>query len=187
VIGIPPPPSATTIEGGLHAAFCARWPDGSFSIVDADDGTDARVQLDELGDEPAELWSMQSCLLDFELTDDGTFRLKQFGEQTGPEILEKGYPILNKALEDEAFAEHAIEGQAETQKYGSEATAILRKAVEAERKRLRDFQPSAATTEHGKEIQRQFGASGAYVDAIVEHVSSKSLRRYKPEKGKKPN
>ena len=34
--------------------FCARWPDGSFSIVGADDETDALIQLDELGDEPAE-------------------------------------------------------------------------------------------------------------------------------------
>jgi hypothetical protein len=80
-------------------AFCARWPDGSFSIVDAEDETDALIQLDELGDEPAELWLMQSCLVDFELTDDGTFRLKQFGEQTVPEILERGYPMLDKALE----------------------------------------------------------------------------------------
>ena len=44
-------------------AFCARWPDGSFSIIDADDETDARIQLDELGDEPADLWAMESCLL----------------------------------------------------------------------------------------------------------------------------
>ena len=43
--------------------FCARWPDGSFSIVGADDETDALIQLDELGDEPAELWPMDSCLL----------------------------------------------------------------------------------------------------------------------------
>ena len=59
-------------------AFCARWPDGSFSIVEADDKTHALIQLDELGDEPAELWQMQSCLLDFELTESGTFRIRQF-------------------------------------------------------------------------------------------------------------
>ena len=98
--------------------FCARWPDGSFSIVGADDETDALIQLDELGDEPAELWRMDSCLLDFDLTDEGTFRLKlkQFGEQTGSEILERGYPVLKKTLEGEAFAEDAIEGAADPQK-----------------------------------------------------------------------
>src|SRR5437016_10022858 len=86
----------TTTGGGYMLTFCARWPDGSFSIVGADDETDALIQLDELGDEPAELWPMDSCLLDFDLTDEGTFRLKQFGEQTGPEILERGYPVLDR-------------------------------------------------------------------------------------------
>jgi hypothetical protein len=74
-------------------------PTAAFRFVDADDKTDARIQLDELGEEHAELWPMQFCMLDFELTDDGTFRLKQFGEQTGPEILAKGYPVLKKALD----------------------------------------------------------------------------------------
>ena len=144
--------------------FCARWPDGTFSIVGADDETDALIQLDELGDEPAALWPMDSCLLDFDLTDEGTFRLKQFGEQTGPEILERGYPVLSKTLESEAFAEHVIEGGADPQKYGSAATEILRKAVEAERDRLKSFQRTSATTERGKELQRELGGSGAYVE-----------------------
>ena len=82
-------------------AFCARWPDGSFSIVDADDEVHALILLDELADEPAELWQMQSCLLDFELTDDGTFRLSQFGEDTGPEIMERAHPVLSVALADQ--------------------------------------------------------------------------------------
>jgi hypothetical protein len=72
----------TTMAGDYMPAFCARWPDGSFSIVDADDETHALIQLDELGDEPAQLWQLQSCLLDFELTDSGTLRMREFGEQT---------------------------------------------------------------------------------------------------------
>jgi hypothetical protein len=65
--------------------------------------------------------------------------MKQFGEQTGPEILERGFPV-SKTLESEAFAEHVIEGGADPQKYGSTTTEILRNAVEAERDRLKDFQ-----------------------------------------------
>jgi hypothetical protein len=83
-------------------AFCARWPDGSFSIVDANDEVHALIQLDELGDEPAELWQMQSCLLDFEPTEEGTFRLSQFREETGPEIVERAsgrrLPSLSNGL-----------------------------------------------------------------------------------------
>ena len=37
-------------------ACCARWPDGSLSIVDAEDKTHALIQPDELDDEPAQLW-----------------------------------------------------------------------------------------------------------------------------------
>ena len=114
-------------------AFCARWPDGSFSIVDADDETHALIQLDELGDEPAQLWQLQLCLLDFELTDSGTFRIREFGEQTGSEIMERASPVLSKALEDQVFAEHALEDQSESVEYGSETTEVLRGAVDAER------------------------------------------------------
>ena len=120
-------------------------------------------------------------------TDEGTFRFKQFGEQTGPEILERGYPVLNKALEGEAFAEHAIESAADAQEYDSAATGILRKAVEAERERLKAFQRTPATTERGKDLQRQVGGSGAYVDAVVEQVASQHLRRYKLRNKSKPN
>jgi hypothetical protein len=116
----------------------------------------------------------------------GNVRFRQFGEQTGPEILARGYPLLKKALEGETFAEHAIEQQAEPQEYDSAATKILRKAVQAERKRLASFRRTSATTERGKEIQQELGGSGAYVDAIVEHVASKRLRRYKSGKTK-PN
>ena len=70
---------------------------------------------------------MQSCLLDFDLNDEGTIRLKQFGEQTGPEILARAYPVLNKTLEGEAFTEHAIEQQAGPQEYDSTANKVLRK------------------------------------------------------------
>jgi hypothetical protein len=172
-------------------AFCARWPDGSFStsfsIVDADDETHALIQLDELGDEPAQLWRMQSCLLDFELTDGGAFRIKQFGEATGPEIMERAYPVLSKALKDERFAGHAIEQQTEPIEYEPSAKKLLCEAVDAERKRMKDFQKTSATTEHGKAIQQELGASGVYIDAIVEQSASKRLKKYKPPKHVKPS
>jgi hypothetical protein len=74
------------------AVYFARWKDGSFSIVEADDEDDACELLDEFGDEPAELWPLKSCLIDFQLTDRGSFRLGHFGELMQDEILEWGYP-----------------------------------------------------------------------------------------------
>jgi len=168
-------------------AFCARWPDGSFSIVAADDKTHALIQLDELGDEPAELWQMESCLLDFELTDRGTFRIRQFGEETGPEIMDKAYPLLSEALADEMFAEHQMEDQDEPLEYGPEAARVIRKAVDAERGRAKDFQRTLATTEQGKALQRELGGSRVYIDAIVEQAATKRLRRYRPAGNAKPS
>jgi hypothetical protein len=130
---------------------------------------------------------LQSCLLDFDLTDSGTFRLKEFGEETGSEIMERAYPVLNKMLGDEAFAVHAMEDPSESLKYGSEATDVLRGAVVAERERLSNFQRTPATTEHDKNIQRELGGSGAYIDAIVEQAASKRLKRYTPAKYVKPS
>jgi hypothetical protein len=116
-----------------------------------------------------------------DLTAEGAFRLKQFGEQTGPEILERGYPILSKTLESEAFAEHVIEGGADHQKYGSAETELIRKAVEAERDRLKSFQRTSATTESGKELQRGLGGSGTYIDATVEQVAPNASGDARPE------
>ena len=62
---------------------------------------------------------------------------------------------------------------------------VLRGAVDAERKRLRDFQRTSAATEHGKN-QRELGGSGGYIDAIVEQAASKRLKRYKLAKTIKP-
>ena len=101
--------------------------------------------------------------------------------------LERAYPVLSKALEAETFAEHAMEDQSEPVNYGPEATEVLRQAVDAERKRLRDVQRTSATTEQGKGIQREMGGSGAYIDAIVEQAASNRLKQYKPRRNVKPS
>jgi hypothetical protein len=126
-------------------------------------------------------------LLDFELTERGTFRLSQFGEQTAPEIVKRAYPVLSKALEAETFVEHAIVDKTESVNYGSEAAEVLRKAAAAERKRLRDVPRTSATTELGKRLQREVGGSGAFIDAVVEQAASKRLRQHKTPKHVKPS
>jgi hypothetical protein len=101
--------------------------------------------------------------------------------------MKNAYPILNKALAAKAFAEHTMKDEPEAAEYDPRAQKILRKAVDAERERLKDFRPAPATTEHGKALQREFGGSKAYIDAIVEHGASKRLNKYKPGKNVKPS
>jgi hypothetical protein len=155
--------------------YFARWPDGSFSVVDAADEQSAYVQLDELGPEPAELRLMESCLIDFELTDSGTFRLREFGGETLGEILDNGYPALKAALSSGRLADHGVVDDAEgIDGYDDSAKAILADAVRTERERFKDFEPSPASTELGKALQENLGASGHYVDALVQTPAEES-------------
>jgi len=155
--------------------YLARWPDGSFSLVHAVDEEDAYVQLDELGVEPAELRLMESCLVDFELTDSGKFRLNQFGDDTLDEVLD-AYPSLNAALVSGALDDHDVVDDGEgIDHYDASAKEILSNAVQAERERFKSFEPSSASTELGKSLQVPLGGSGHYVDALVEMVAEEVL------------
>jgi hypothetical protein len=91
--------------------FLARWSDGSFSIAYGKDAKEAAYYIDEFGDEPIGMWQMEVCALDFELTVDGTFRLKDFGGQTISEIMGRCYPLLQKTVDDDEILEdHDWEG-----------------------------------------------------------------------------
>lgn len=111
----------------------------------------------------------------------GDIRIRQFGEQTGPEIMERAYPLLNEALAQETFAEHPMEDPGEILTCGSEETIVIRKAVDAEHGRLKDIERSVATTELGKmllaryrnhkSLQREIGGSRVYIDPIVQRAA----------------
>jgi hypothetical protein len=168
--------------------YFARWPNGSFSVVHASDQQDAYMQLDELGVEPAELRLMESCLIDFEFTDSGTFRLCQFGEETLREILENGYPILDAALRSEPLDEHdVVDDAAATDRYDDSTKGILSDAVRAERERCKSFEPMPASTEVGKDLQGHLGGSGHYVDALVERVAEERLLKEGDDGDRRPN
>jgi hypothetical protein len=175
--------------------FFARWPDGSFSIVSAVDETDAYVQLDEIADEPAEVWEMQSCLLDFALTGQGTFRLIEMGEETATEILRRGYPILRKALAKELSPEYAIiDATRESQcELGIETVKNVCRAAKAEQGRLRSksAKRTPVKTEIGRAIQRKMSCSGPYADAmasraLADKTGAEDLKKSTPKKRTRP-
>jgi hypothetical protein len=129
------------------AVYFARWKDGSFSIVEADDEDEAYELLDEFGDEPVELSALKSCLIDFELTDRGSFRLGHFGEVMQDEILERGYPVLQTALSAAAEREYDPE-QDQVPADVSDVPPDVAQAVQAERERFAGFRtlPGATLT-----------------------------------------
>jgi hypothetical protein len=168
------------------AVYFARWKDGSFSIVEADDENEAYELLDEFGDEPAELLTLKGCLIDFELTDRGSFRLREFGEVMRDEILQRGYPLLEGALASVASQEYDPE-QDNAPENLSAVPPQVAKAVQAERERFAEFRPESATTELGRDIQAHTNTSGRNVDAIINRKAAERLKKLPVDKKHKPN
>jgi hypothetical protein len=179
------------IEPGLPrtehmAVYFARWKDGSFSIVEADDEDEAYELLDEFGDEPAELSPLKSCLIDFELTDRGSFRLRDFGEVMRDEIRERGYPLLQTALQSAAAQEYDPEPH-DVPEDVADVPPDVAKAIKAERERFAGFRPGSAGTELGKDIQEHTNTSGRNVDAMIKRKATEKLAALPVDKRKKPN
>jgi len=166
--------------------YFARWKDGSFSIVEAEDEGEAYGLLDEFGDEPAELSALESCLIDFELTERGSFRLRDFGGVMRDEILEKGYPLLADALASVAPQEYDPEPDDAPENVSDVPTPVA-KAVQAERERFAGFRPASARTELGKDIQAVTNTSGRNVDAMVQRKAARTLEKLPIDQNHKPN
>ncbi|MBI4874008.1 MAG: hypothetical protein HY822_05170 [Acidobacteria bacterium] len=164
-------------------AYLCRWPNGEFSVVLAETKRDALVALDEWGAaHPSSLTPMETCMLDFGLTDLGEIELRQIGEATADIIWETCYPELREVL----LQDGVLPGDGG--EYSEEAKEIVRAAVEHERQRLWDNQPDgpSAETEIGRELQQQLGAAGPVADLYVEDIARRLLGS-KLGEGGKPN
>ena len=101
-------------DEGTSLMLC-RWPNGTFSVVVARDRDAASIELDEFGNaDEAEMYPLDSFLADFCLASgDDSFEeidLKQLGNRTWNEIIEKAYPALRQvALDGGAAAKEAVE------------------------------------------------------------------------------
>ncbi len=159
------------------AAFLCRWPDGTISIVEAKNETDANIKLDEFDNaDKADLFRLREFLIDLKLTDDGDLEVnfdtgnRGFGDYTIDQILEDAYPELDVALV-------------------SEDKEAIPKAVESERQRLRDRKKDLPEpkTEWAKGVQKLARSSAAVADQAVEREGKKILKKYRRPKKGKPN
>src|SRR6266496_4537393 len=88
------------LETPNPAMYACRWPDGTISLVWAQNRLDAVLQLDEFGPaEPEFVFPLSTCVLDFALADDGTLQLVTMGEETSEEVFQRCYPRLVEAKE----------------------------------------------------------------------------------------
>lgn len=152
-------------------AYLCRWPNGDVTLLNARDKTDAIILLDEFDDaESAELHRLDSLMVDLRLRDDGQFKLCALGETTQAEIMEIAFPELTATLESDELMRLDYESE--------EYRAMVRRAVNNEQKRMlrksrgRVREPS---TELGKRLQQQTGASTTLVDHWVDSFGREVL------------
>lgn len=159
------------------AVFLCRWPNGTISIVEAKNKTDANLKLNEFGNaDEANLFRLREFLMDLRLTDEGALELNYemgevgFGDETISQIMEDAYPNLGEALD-------------------SDDEGVIRKAVELERNRLWGKKKNLPEpkTEWAKRVQKSIRSSAVYADRVVERTGDKILKKFRPPKKGKPN
>jgi len=160
------------------AVFICRWPNGDFSIVQANTRAGAIARLDEFGDaDEAIIRRMSACMFDFGLDDRGEIVFNTTGEETREIIRKVCYPELDAVF--------AVLGDPET----PEGKRQIRESVKLERSRLADTHPKRkpAKTEIGRQLQKETGMSGAVADRYIKRAAKQILETDRQDEAKKPN
>jgi len=136
--------------------FAVRSVDGQLGIVAARNRVDAVERLDEFANfEGCPIRELPELMLLLDVDDEGQFTLEQIGEETNDAIRKFAYPLLEKAFDDMLDQREA---QQRDQTDPNERTPVqedlIRKAVEAERKRVQWKTMAEPLTERGREIKR---------------------------------
>ncbi len=162
--------------------YLCRWPNGEFSIVQAENRRDAILQLDEWGAAHSSwIVPLETLMVDFGLSPEGQIELRTFGEETENFLQEYCYPELERVLRNEVTPD--ADGE-----YSDGDREKIRAAVTLERERLWESQPEpeVAETEAGKALQRQVGAAGPVADHYIKLRAKRLLQSRLGEDGK-PN
>lgn len=119
--------------------FAIRGVDGQVGIVSARHTRDAVERLGEFANfEGCPVRRIPELMLLLDISDDGELVLVQIGDEAATAIRAFAYPIVEKVLSDESPPD----------------TEQLRRAVEAERRRVKRKETKPLLTSRGGEIQR---------------------------------
>ena len=121
--------------------FICRWPNGDFSAVSAASREEAVELLDEVANaDDAELFSFKNFMVHFHLNKEADtihdplpVQLEGFGEGTFEMLLDRVYPVYDKAL-DRVFEDWPAKGEVPKEKLEL-AIKILNEALVTERTR----------------------------------------------------
>ena len=152
--------------------FVCRWRNGDLSIVVAQNKEEATIRLDEFGNaDHADIFRVKEFLLDLRLNDLGRLEVSEFGEQADEQIMRRSYPLLWKTLISDELAQ--------LKENAPKYRQLVRKAVEKERKRMRQEkkQLPKARTEAGKRLQEEDDFPAAKADRLIKQFGKKLLEQ----------
>jgi hypothetical protein len=144
--------------------FCCRWQNGDISFVAARNKKEVVIALDEVGNaETSDIFTVAEFMLHLRLEDNGKLSFQSFGEVAHFEIMTEAYPLLETLVE-----------------LAKPSASLVRKAVQEERKRLKQRKVKEPQTQLGREIKRQLDAPTVLVNGILRQQAKKRLRNFKP-------
>ena len=168
--------------------FVVRNVDGQLGIVAARNKVDAVERLDEFANfEGCPIRELPELMLLLDMDDEGQLTLEHIGEEMNDVIRTFAYPLVEKAFEsvlDQQEAEqrdpHDPNERTRVQK------ELIRKAVEAERGRVRRKRMPEPLTERGSEVKRQLDLPTSLIRKQERRVARVVLNREEvPEDPKK--
>ena len=137
--------------------FVVRNVDGQLGIVAARNKVDAVERLDEFANfEGCPIRELPELMLLLDMDDKGELTLEHIGEEMDDVIRTFAYPLVEKAVDNVLDQQEA--GQREASDPNDRTPAqqeLIRKAVDAERERVRRKRIAEPLTETGRAIKHQ--------------------------------
>ena len=159
--------------------FAVRSVDGQLGIVAARNKVDAVERLDEFANfEGCPIRELPELMLLLDMDDEGAFRLEHVGEEMDDAIRTFAYPLVEKALRD--VLDQQEDGHRDPIDRNGQTLAqeeLIRKAVEAERERVRRKRMAEPLTERGREMKRQLDLPTSLIRKQERWVARAVMRR----------
>jgi len=159
--------------------FAVRSVDGQLGIVAARNKVDAVERLDEFANfEGCPIRELPELMLLLDMDDEGVFTLEHIGEEMTDAIRQFAYPLVEKAFDGVLDQQDAGQGDPIDPNERTPAQKeLIRRAVEAERDRVRRKRMAEPLTERGREIKRQLDLPTSLIRKQERQVARAVLKR----------
>ena len=142
--------------------FAVRGMDGQVGIVAARNKVDAVERLDEFANfEGCPIRELPDVMLLLDVDDDGEMALRHLGEEMEGSIRRFAYPLLERLVRSGQFDDQEL----------------TRRAVRAERERVRRKGTAQPLTGRGREIKQQTDLPASLIRKYEQQVTRAMLRR----------